>query len=178
MKGIKVLLGVITIAVVLVGCAGGDTTVWETVDDGGAVLASTPRYDVTLSTPADSVETFSEAGSQIYTQNQGDYTITVETMQAESPDAMLKVLTGLEPERLTVMTTWQDGMPRYDLTWACAGETGLMVCRGAVIDDGSHYYTVLASIPEELTARYSQTVEECLAGLRLTENLDEQVTAP
>lgn len=180
MKGIKILLGIALTAVAVVGCAPKQTAVWETVDDGRAVATSVPRYDVVLSAPADTVlaETFSSTGSQVYTQSQGDYTIAVEVLQADSVQTMLETLTGLDPALLTVMTTWQGNMPRYDLAWTCAGETGLLVCRGAVIDDGSHFYAVTAAIPEALTAEYGGTVETCLAGLTLTENTDGEFTAP
>ncbi len=180
MKGIWTLLGIALAAVVVVGCAPKETAVWETVDDGGAVVTSAPRHDVVLAAPADTVlaEVFSSAESQVYTQSQGDYTITVEVLQADSPEIMLETLTGLDREMLTVMTTWQGSMPRYDLTWTCAGETGLLVCRGAVIDDGSHFYAVTATIPEELTAEYGGTVETCLSGILLTENTDGAFTAP
>jgi len=139
-----------------------------------------PGDDVVLSLPSDleGVEVFSQGDSRIYTQNQGEYTIAVEVLQADSPEIMLRELTGLNPERLTVMTTWQGDFPRYDLTWACAGESGLMVCRGVVLDDGCHFYAVTATMPETLTAEYTERVESCFAGLSLTENTDGTFTAP
>lgn len=180
MKGFRVLLGIALAAVAVVGCAPKDVAGKERVEDGAVVENIQPKYDVVLSLPSDleGVEVFSQGDSRIYTQNQGEYTIAVEVLQADSPEIMLRELTGLNPERLTVMTTWQGDFPRYDLTWACAGESGLMVCRGAVLDDGCHFYAVTATMPETLTAEYTEQVESCFARLSLTENTDGAFTAP
>lgn len=180
MKGFRVLLGVVAMAVVIVGCAPKGSYPQETVDDGETVVHTVPGYDVMFPIPDDAAaaEAMSGSAGQVYVHEEGGYTLSVEVLQADSPDAMLQRLTGLNPDHLTVMTTWQGNMPRYDLAWTCAGETGLLVCQAAVIDDGSYFYAVSAQIPETFCAQYGELVASCLADVRLTENTDSMFTAP
>ncbi len=175
---IAILAGLL---VMLFGCGVEDAGVWEYVTDGQEqVFSVAPKYDIALAVPAGAelVEAFSGEGYQFYAGEDGDLTITTQILQAETPELLLKELTGQAAEKLTVITTWQDDFLRYDVSWVCAGEEGLQVCRGVVLDDGSHYYAVTTAAPEAQAQGCSQQIAECLSGVRLTENMDITVTAP
>lgn len=145
------------------GCGAGETPVWETVTDtlDAPASAQTP-YAISANAPveAPAVEAFAGDGRQVYAQEDGLYQLTAETCTAESLDALLLELTGFQMERLPVIKTWENGMPRYDCTWTCVGETGMEVCRAAVLDDGTYYYVLTSSVPADKTAQCEKQIQQ------------------
>lgn len=139
-----------------------------------------PRYDISMAIPADApeIETFRGDCCRVYAQKDGEYYLTVQTLQAESLDDILLELTGKQKNTGTMVTTWQQGMPRHDLNWVSAGEAGLEVNRAAIIDDGSHYYTIILTVTEEMAAQINQQIADCFSGIRLIENLDTGLIEP
>lgn len=142
------------LAILLLGCSpSGEITVWETVADvlEAPASAAQPAYHISVAPPMEAplAEAFSSDACQVYGQEDGRYTLTVQIMQADSMDELLKELTGFDRANLAVVTTQEFDMPRYDLTWICAGETGLLSCRAAILDDGTHYYVVTSQVPAE-----------------------------
>lgn len=149
------------LALLLCGCSSQTEPVWETVADTRitSVLAGEPAYDVSAAVPLDAplVEAFSDQLVQVYSQEDGQYELTVQTLTSDSLDGLLKELTGFSRWDLGIITTEVSGMPRHDVTWTCAGEQGLQSCRAAILDDGSHYYVLTAAVPmEEVSACRSQ----------------------
>lgn len=150
----RVIIFCVFLAVLLLGCSrSGAATTWETVADvlDEPASAAQPAYHISVAPPMEAplAEAFSDDACQVYGQEDGLYTLTVQTMQASSLDALLKDLTGFDRADLAVVTTQEFDMPRYDLTWICAGETGLLSCRAAILDDGAHYYVVTSQVPAE-----------------------------
>ncbi len=139
-----------------------------------------PRYDISVATPANApeLETFQGEGCQVFAQEDGDFYFAVQTLQADSLDALLMELTGKQQNSMTILTTWQQGMPRHDLNWVSAGESGLEVNRAAIIDDGSYYYTVTLTVPEDNAAEIFREQEDCFDSIWLTENQESELTAP
>lgn len=133
----------IALALVLTGCAAEET--FETIADEQAapVIAQQRQIYVELPDAAASPAVESDSG-RLYLC--GDYEILIQTLEGGDLDGTLQTLTGFQRDALTVMETWQDGCACYEFVFASAGETGDLVGRGMILDDGSYHYclTVLA----------------------------------
>ncbi len=180
---VKMLLCIVLtlgILITVTGCGGESVDQTQEHCCGQQQGVSAPQYDISLPTPANApeIETFSGEHCRIFAQEDGDYYITVQTLQAESLDALLLEIAGKSRESMTVMTTWQGNVPRHDLNWISAGERGLEINRAVILDDGSHYYTVILTVPEEKAGQIGQQVEDCFSAIRLTENQEDSITVP
>ena len=71
-----------------------------------------------------------------------DYEIMIQTLPSGNLDATLREISGYPLSDLTVMKTTSGAHPRYDTTWAAAGEGGDQVARASVIDDGCFHYVI------------------------------------
>lgn len=175
--GILVIWG---LAVLLGGCTPAQEATGETVQDELVwVSEMEPRYDISIAVPAQGEEVTALAGgnAQVYGL-EGEFTLITQILQADSPEAALRELTGREGAQLAVITTMAEGMPRYDLSWVCMGENGLELCRGVVLDDGQYFYTATAHCPEDTAAQWLPQLTACLSGITLTKNEAKAVTAP
>ncbi|MCI6729177.1 MAG: hypothetical protein MR473_03255 [Clostridiales bacterium] len=162
------------LALLLTGCAASQEPVWETVSDNLElpVSAQTPEYDISVAVPMDApaVEALSGDLCQVYDQEDGQYELTVQTLTADSLRTLLRELTGFPQEKLAILRTEAFGMPRYDLTWISAGETGLESCRAAILDDGMHYYVLTAAVPVEQVTQCRKQIDQFFSSFGLYGN--------
>lgn len=180
-KGIIALLfSSLMLLVFSTGCSKSAETGIELVADTLPQASAAPRYTMVLAMPTDVEEVFSpsDEARQLYAQPGGALTITTEVLQAESLDILLSELTGLERSCLTMITTWQEGLPKHDLTWTAAGESGMNVYRSAILDDGTYYYIATAAVPEEQAAEYANEMRVCLSGAFLAATGTSSLTVP
>ena len=139
----KCLVLIMVMGLLTAGCGAEDT--FETVADDPAaqVLAQQRQIYVELPGEAASPAVESDSG-RLYLC--GDYEISVQTLEGGDRDATVRALTGYGQDALTMLETQKEGLPCWEFVWASAGETGDLVGRAMVIDDGSYHYclTVLA----------------------------------
>lgn len=131
------------ISLFLSGCAAVPT--FETVTD--VIVTDDPAQprEVALELPDDaSTLTMENEQGTLYLCD--DYEITVQTVWGTDLDTTIRNVTGYEPENLTVIQTRENGYTRYELVWATTGETGELLGRCTVLDDGNYHYvlTVMA----------------------------------
>lgn len=131
------------ISLFLSGCAAVPT--FETVTD--VIVTDDPAQprEVALELPDDaSTLTMENEQGTLYLCN--DYEITVQTVWGTDLGTTIRNVTGYEPENLTVIQTRENGYTRYELVWATTGETGELLGRCTVLDDGNYHYvlTVMA----------------------------------
>lgn len=131
------------ISLFLSGCAA--VTTFETVTD--VIVTDDPAQprEVALELPDDaSTLTMENEQGTLYLCD--DYEITVQTVWGTDLDTTIRNVTGYEPENLTVIQTRENGYTRYELVWATTGETGELLGRCTVLDDGNYHYvlTVMA----------------------------------
>ena len=150
----KLLFIVLTLALILCGCAAKETL--ETIADdipAEPVLGQMREISVRLPDGAVSPVLSSEA-EQLYLSE--DYEILVQTCPAGNLDDTIQKLTGFDKNQLTVMETEQDGVSRYDFVWVSAGEEGERLGRAAILDDGSYHYCL--SVLRDAQGEKSQVV--------------------
>lgn len=146
---ILVILGLI-----LAGCGAEET--FETVADEQAepVIAQQRQIYVELPGEAASPAVESDSG-RLYLC--GDYEISIQILEGGDRAATVKTLSGYEQDALTMMQRQRKDADCWEFVWASAGETGDMVGRAMVLDDGSYHYCI-AVLADAETARQNQAV--------------------
>lgn len=137
----KIGICLLMITVLLTGCGAVET--FETLGDISHLSPSEPGMrQVVLTLPEDaSLETAqTDSGPQAYICDH--YSAVLQTFRAGDLAATIRSLTGFAMEDLTVMESQCGDHKRYDWVWTAMGEEGEVICRGSVLDDGAHHYTL------------------------------------
>ena len=135
----KILLIALT-TLLMTGCSAADT--FETLgpiqhqQDHMPAMAS-----VRLVLPETAAkQTFGDSSDTVYECE--TYTLVLQTLLAGDLRATVRTLSGFYPDKLTVRESQQGQGKRYDWVWTAAGESGELVCRAAVLDDGNYHYCI------------------------------------
>lgn len=133
-------------ALLLTGCGRAETM--ETVADIWDVPAAAIPRQIHVELPEEgSTEALESDTGRLYVTD--NYSLSLETLASGDLDATLTQLCGRGREGLTVMETESGGIKRYDFVWAAAGETGEMLGRGAILDDGDYHYCMTVLRPAD-----------------------------
>lgn len=123
--------------------AGCSAPVYETIGDVEHVSATLSQAQKpVLSLPDDAAVLVDSSGNSMYLCE--GFSVAVLTLAGGNMSATVQTLSGFEKGRLTVMEKSCGNHKRYDFVWTAAGEDGDMLCRAAVIDDGSYHYCLSA----------------------------------
>ena len=148
----------------LAGC--GEEPVMETVADPVVepVLAEPQALSVWLPEEA-AAQTMAEGQTgECYTW--GECELRIQTLDGGDIRATLQTLTGLDPEKLTVMEYERDGIQLYQTVWSMTGEEGVSLGRCMVADDGNYHYCISMISPENEDV--AQTYARICASLDLS----------
>jgi hypothetical protein len=96
----------------------------------------------------------------------GECELRLQTMTSGDIRTTLEQLTGLSPDRLTVMEYEREGLQLYQTVWSSAGEEGITMGRCMVADDGEYHYCLSLLSPE--TADNGEEFAQICASLDLT----------
>ena len=152
------------ICALLSGCRAEET--FETLADEIFAVEAVPRQ-VIMDMPPEAAAPASESEEgKIYICD--GYEITVQTLEGGDLDATLRAISGYDREKLTVMESQQGDWKRYDLVWACAGEEGERIGRGAVLDDGNFHYALCVLSDSDRIEDYEQVWEALFASYTLS----------
>ena len=138
---------ILALAVLLLaGCGQVETA--ETVADVWEEPVIAAPSQIHLELPGEALECAMESDTgRLYVTD--DYSLSLETLEAGDLDATLRQLTGRGKEDLMVLETRQGDAKRYEFVWAAAGETGEMLGRGVILDDGDYHYCMSLLRPAE-----------------------------
>ena len=128
----------------LTGCGAED--VFETlgpVSHQPDQLPAMASLQLTLPETA-SLQTFGSGSDKLYECD--GYTLVLQTLDGGDFARTVRTLSGFLPEKLTIMETTAQGR-RYDWSWTAAGESGELICRAAVLDDGNYHYCLTVFAP-------------------------------
>ncbi len=144
----KQLIALLTIILLLCGCGTEETM--ETVADELVVPVMAQPREIRVSLPGEAAMPAVESDSgRIYVCE--DYEIIIQNYPSGDLNATIEELSGYTMDRLTVMTTQQNDVDRYDFVWASAGEVGDLLGRGVILDDGNYHYTMAVIRPADTT---------------------------
>lgn len=138
---LKKIICLLVTALLFAGCSA---PVYETLGDVDHVSATQPQLRQTvLEFPGDAAILTASGSDMLYTC--GDYTMSLQSLEAGNLASTVRTLSGYDPSQLTVMETVCGDHTRYEWVWTSAGEQGDVVCRAAVLDDGNYHYCLTAS---------------------------------
>ena len=167
----KVLAGIL-MALVLTGCGAEKTQPFETVGPAAYEEPAKPAAgEIVLWLPEEAVSEAlaAEDGSQVYTWD--SYELRLQTLEGGDIRRTLEELTGMDYDRLTVLSRDKGELELYQTVWCSNGEEGTLIGRAIVADDGSHHYCVSLTAPEqvdssEVYARLCSTLSIAEAGAK------------
>ena len=132
-----VLLGLCVM--LLTGCS---SATFETLADvyDQQVVSPLPRK-VALELPQDAVQSvWANEADRMYLCR--DYTVYLQTLPASDLSETIRQLSGMDMQKLTVMTSTCMDHQRYEWVWTAAGEGGEAVCHCILLDDGKFHYAL------------------------------------
>ena len=162
----KKLVWLLVLMMLCAGCADDTEPVLETVADGILEPAAAEPKPMAVWLPdgaAAQTMADGEAG-ECYVWN--DCELRLQTLRGGDIRATLKALTGMDPERLTVMEYERDGLQLYQSVWSAASEEGVTLGRCMVADDGEYHYCISLLSPE--TVDVGEDFARICASLDLT----------
>ncbi len=134
------ILFLVAIVLCLTGC--GSVQTWETL--GGIPHSNPsipPKLPIAVQLPEEATDDVWASGEETMYTCEG-YTIYMRTFAAGDLSGTIKTLSGYKPDQLTVMKSAAGEADRYDWVWSSAGDSGDLVCRGAILDDGNYHYSL------------------------------------
>jgi hypothetical protein len=140
------------ICAMLSGCGAEET--FETVADEFLEVAAVPRQVMVVLPPEAAAPASESDAGTIYICD--GYEIMLQTLTGGDLDATLRTVSGYGWEELTVVESRQGDYKRYDLVWACAGEEGERIGRGAVLDDGNYHYVLCVLSDADRVQEYEE----------------------
>ena len=152
------------ICVLLSGCAASE--VFETL---GPVLhqpENLPAMSTLQLTLPDTAIAETFGGSDKLYECDG-YTLILQNLPAGDFSGTVRTLSGFWPQELTVLESGTAEIRRFDWVWTAMGESGQLVCRAAVLDDGNYHYCLTAVAPVANAGELSEQWNALFASLRL-----------
>ena len=142
----KCWLCMLLLAAMLSGCGAEETL--ETVSDEWLVPVMAQPKNIHVALPGETALPVMESDNgRIYVCE--DYEVVIQNYPSGDLNATIEELSGYTMDRLTVITTQQDGLDRYDFVWASAAEHGDQLGRGVILDDGNYHYTMAVTRPAD-----------------------------
>ncbi len=155
------LLGWVTLIIFLAGCSSSAPS-WETVSDTAAVQShwSEQTLEINFGIP-ENLQTKSQTEDGVnYVINDGEMIVSADKILASDLNTAVSLLSGMEADELTVVTTERFGLPEYRFAWCEATEQGeLRLCTADLVLDDIYGYVLLCSTDAEAGDRYDHQIE-------------------
>lgn len=135
----KKMWSLFCLTLVLLGC--GQQEVLEQIEDVYEVVAPQPGV-LLVDFPEEAAATAMGSGQDHSIYFCDGYTLTVQTMPAGDLEETVLEITGYRKDRITMFQTATGAVDRYEAAWTCVGESGDLVGRFVLLDDGAHHYVV------------------------------------
>ena len=143
----KKIVWILAVVLCFAGCADMTEPVMETVADGIVEPVAAEPKPMAVWLPDGAAKQTMAGEGECYTW--GECELRLQTMTSGDIRATLEQLTGLSPDRLTVMEYEREGLQLYQTVWSSAGEEGVSLGRCMVADDGNYHYCISLVSPED-----------------------------
>lgn len=168
----KKLVCLLLLMTTLCGCGNMTEPVFETISDEiERVVAAEPK-PMAVWLPDDAAAQTMADGETGECYIWGECELRMQTQTGGDIRATLQKLTGLSPDRLTVMEYRRDGLQIYQTVWSATGEEGITLGRCMVADDGDYHYCISLLSPEE--ADVAEDFAQICASLDLSGETSEK----
>lgn len=162
----KKLVWLLVLMICCTGCVNITEPVYETVTDEIVEPVSAEPKPVAVWLPDGAAAQTMADGETGKCYTWGTSELRIQTLDGGDIRATLKTLTGMDPERLTVMEYERDGLQLYQTVWSMTGEEGVSLGRCMVADDGHYHYCISLVSPED--ADVAQEYAQICASLDLS----------
>lgn len=145
----KKIVWILAVLLCFSGCVNITEPMMETVADEIIEPVAAQPKPIAVWLPDDAAaQTMAEGeNGECYTWESSE--LRIQTLDGGDIRATLRKLTGLDPERLTVMEYERDGIQLYQTVWSMTGEDGVSLGRCMVADDGNYHYCISLVSPED-----------------------------
>ena len=167
----KKLIVLITFALLLTGCSRN--VALETVTDVPDTLVVAPVQRVLLHLPEElsAPALQNEETGTLYLCD--DYSLTLQTVSSGDLKKTIYEATGMEKENLDILQTGYGEIKRYQWVWTTAGETGIQVGRGCILDDGTYHYVLTVLVDETVSGKVRPVWKEIFTSFGLSAEREE-----
>ena len=141
------LLWIPVLMMVLCGCVHMEQPVFETVADPVVEPVAAEPKPVSVWLPDAAAKQTMAGEGECYIWD--DCELRIQTLTGGDIRKTLAQITGLSPERLTVMEYQRDGLQLYQTVWSSTSEEGITLGRCLVADDGAYHYCISMVSPEQ-----------------------------
>lgn len=149
------------VLLLLTGCVTEDT--FETIaDEAVEPVMAVPRETSVMLPEEAAAPVLQNDERQIYLGE--NYQLILERYPSGDLGKTIRSVSGFEREALTLLKTEQDAGERYEFVWVSAGETGELLGRAAILDDGHYHYCMSVLRTQETDAA---VWEQVFASFRL-----------
>lgn len=149
----KKLCLVLALSLILAGCGAAET--YETLADEMVQSVMAEPREIQLTLPEEAILPAMESDNgTLYICR--DYDVTVQTRESGDLKETIRLVSGFDPEDLTVIQTTEGELTKYEFVWTSAGELGDQVGRAAILDDGNYHYVLTAMTDAEKIQDYQE----------------------
>lgn len=166
----KKLVWLLVLMICCTGCVRITEPVYETVADEIVEPVSADPKPMAVWLPDGAAAQTMVDGEIEKCYTWGESELHLQTRDSGDIRETLKALTGMDPERLTVMEYEREGLQFYQTVWSMTGEEGVSLGRCMVADDGAYHYCISLISPED--ADVAQEYAQICASLDLTGRQD------
>jgi len=164
MKNRGLLLLILTMILLLCACSAEDT--FETLQDAYGQQQIPVQRMMQLSIPeGEQVKVLQNGDKMLYLCDA--YEITTEILPAGDLSETMHTLSGFGADDLTVIETGFTDAAKYEWVWTAAGETGEVIGRAVVLDDGCYHYCMTVMANAKDAGALADVWQQLLATFRL-----------
>ena len=159
----------IVFALMLAGCSA--RPVYETIGNACQGFADTEPMNIQMWLPQEAILEASESnGESRYIC--GNWEIWTVICPGGDLNQTLETMSGMDPQYMTVMSRKMGEYTCHETVWSTTGESGTMICHGAVLEDGNHHYCIGLVSSEAESAEAKAVFDQILESVSLigTEN--------
>ena len=161
----KKLLVILLTAGLLTAC--GVPPAYETVNDVYTQPQNAKPMQMVLDMPQEAAApSLQSPDTGAFYQCDG-YTMVIQTFASGNLEQTLQNMTGRGKDQLRPIKTMTEQGNRYDFIWTAAGENGLQMGRGCLLDDGNYHYTLSVMADASETGRLRETWQNLFDTCRL-----------
>ena len=166
------LVCLLVLMTTLSGCVNMTEPVFETIaDEIEKPVAAEPK-PMAVWLPDDAAAQTVADGDTGECYTWGECELRLQTLSSGDIRTTLQKLSGLSPDKLTVMEYRRDGLQIYQTVWSATGEEGITLGRCMVADDGDYHYCISLLSPEE--ADVAEDFAQICASLDLSGETSEK----
>ena len=167
----KKICWILAAVLCLGGCVSVTEPVMETVADEILEPVEAEPKSVAVWLPDEAAAQTVADGAEGECYTWGESELRIQTLQGGDIRSTLKTLTGLDPERLTVMEYDREGLQLYQTVWSSTTEEGVQLGRCMVADDGNYHYCISLVSPEgaDVADDYARICASLSLGSEVTE---------